>query len=707
MVRWPWTRGPVERLAPAVPAAAPGAVAADPAPSPMGWAFLPPLQRTLDTPIAPITRPTSFPGELPTWRSPVFTSTLSHAVVDTMPGGIVDGDGGGLGAPTHAVGPAPELTLLPPPRPTALQRSPAVPTSTEEHVAPVARAEQHRGAGESDVVRPDVPAPVLTRAPSLGMPVVHRSVVPEAPPLPSAEHPAEHPAAAADAETADPSATADSDADGPPDVGPAADLAGRPPLGSTTPGLPWLQRSAIPSEVGRPAVVQRSAAAPLAVPAPATPRLGLGPPLRQAPDTALTTPPEPYEPPPAPAPPPTAAVTAAVTGFTEVPIQRAPAVTTPPTPRPAPAGPQVRPPVDLPAAELTLARSVVPDAAELPPSPSVADPAAPAGEDGSTDGSPGVPQIRDAVDRPDAVAGVAPPALLPSAPLPLAGGIATSIQRAELLPGPGSPTPSLVVRPASLIPQKAARERVVPIQRLAVGETMAPPTPAANGPAQGRAAVQRSAPPYARAPDTPPPVPSPAPPLPEPPVPGVSLPDITVDTPATVGPDATPADLAARPAAVTPLSSPSPVVSRAVAPEHPVRPAPMVPNTAGRSTPPPLPAALPLAAAPTETVAVQAAAEAPTRGAEAGPATSAGGTLPEAGGGTAALGPDQVSVQTASAPPATPGGAAPGAGGAAGGASATGDVDALAQRLFPAVLRRIKAELLLDRERRGVRTDPW
>jgi hypothetical protein len=27
--------------------------------------------------------------------------------------------------------------------------------------------------------------------------------------------------------------------------------------------------------------------------------------------------------------------------------------------------------------------------------------------------------------------------------------------------------------------------------------------------------------------------------------------------------------------------------------------------------------------------------------------------------------------------------------------------------LFPAVLRRMKAELLLDRERRGVRTDPW
>ncbi len=65
--------------------------------------------------------------------------------------------------------------------------------------------------------------------------------------------------------------------------------------------------------------------------------------------------------------------------------------------------------------------------------------------------------------------------------------------------------------------------------------------------------------------------------------------------------------------------------------------------------------------------------------------------------------PGTVTVQTAAAPAAAPGAA--GAGGGA--ASATGDVDALAQKLFPAVLRRMKAELLLDRERRGVRTDPW
>ncbi len=64
--------------------------------------------------------------------------------------------------------------------------------------------------------------------------------------------------------------------------------------------------------------------------------------------------------------------------------------------------------------------------------------------------------------------------------------------------------------------------------------------------------------------------------------------------------------------------------------------------------------------------------------------------------------PGTVTVQTAAAPAAARRGRR-----GRRRASATGDVDALAQKLFPAVLRRMKAELLLDRERRGVRTDPW
>src|SRR3954467_1046593 len=121
----------------------------------MGCAFLPPTQRTpaqgpRPPPIASVPRPTEFPSELSAWRSPAFTDSLSHAVVETTPGGLIDGDGGGLGRPTGTSVPAPELTLLPPPRPTAVQRSPAAASRPAE-------------PSRSDGVRP---APSLTQAPS-------------------------------------------------------------------------------------------------------------------------------------------------------------------------------------------------------------------------------------------------------------------------------------------------------------------------------------------------------------------------------------------------------------------------------------------------------------------------------------------------------------------------------------------------------------
>src|SRR5215218_3038814 len=349
----------------------------------MGWAFLPPIQRTLDTPIAPLTRPTSFPAELPVWRSPAFTSTLSHAVVDTLPGGVVDGDGGGSGEPSHTVGPAPELTLLPPPRPTALQRSVVDPAAPEEQPAPPAvepvANDEHPERRAPDVVRPEVPAPTLTRAPSVGMPLVHRSVVPDAPPL-----------------EPDPPTPPAPDVDAAPD-----DLPDRPALGSPAAGTEPLSPSPSPGEAGSPAAVQRSASPPLAAPvspvtlpvpraklsdvsAPvANPRLGLGAPLVSAPETAIPTPPESYDEGAAPVTPdqefpaspavpvpPISPTAAADNGFTEVPIQRALAPGARPSPAPTPAGPTVQPPADLPAPELTLARSVDPAPEAPPPSSS-------------------------------------------------------------------------------------------------------------------------------------------------------------------------------------------------------------------------------------------------------------------------------------------------------------------------------------------------
>ena len=131
-MRWPWTRRAAEP--PPQPATA-TTPAADPpaAPSPMGWAFLPPIQRTLAPPIATVTRPVEFPGELSAWRSPAFTDSLSHAVVDTSSGGVIDGDGGGLGHPTNTSAHAPELTAA---APTAPDRRAAVGPSARGGSAP-------------------------------------------------------------------------------------------------------------------------------------------------------------------------------------------------------------------------------------------------------------------------------------------------------------------------------------------------------------------------------------------------------------------------------------------------------------------------------------------------------------------------------------------------------------------------------------------
>jgi hypothetical protein len=72
-------------------------------------------------------------------------------------------------------------------------------------------------------------------------------------------------------------------------------------------------------------------------------------------------------------------------------------------------------------------------------------------------------------------------------------------------------------------------------------------------------------------------------------------------------------------------------------------------------------------------------------------------------------GATEVPIQRADAAPEAPAGH-PGAaavGGAGGAASSPEDVEALAQKLLAPMMRRIRAEMLLDRERRGLRTDSW
>lgn len=118
-MRWPWRRDRGEsedgveqqpsRSAP-VPDAPGGAP--DPRPPEAGWASLPPVQRTIPS-LDLITRPLAFPEELPVRADPRFTGPLAHVVDPRAPAGLVDGDGGRLGSPT-VDDRGPELTLPPP-----------------------------------------------------------------------------------------------------------------------------------------------------------------------------------------------------------------------------------------------------------------------------------------------------------------------------------------------------------------------------------------------------------------------------------------------------------------------------------------------------------------------------------------------------------------------------------------------------------------
>ncbi len=119
-MRWPWQREP-QRGSELPPE---GATVATPRTPPQGWAFLPPVQRIL-SPIQPVTRLTDLADFLPSWRNPSLSSRgLTHLVSTAAPAGVIDGDGGGIGSPQPRTTASPDLTLLPPP-PLPVQRAPA------------------------------------------------------------------------------------------------------------------------------------------------------------------------------------------------------------------------------------------------------------------------------------------------------------------------------------------------------------------------------------------------------------------------------------------------------------------------------------------------------------------------------------------------------------------------------------------------------
>lgn len=130
-MRWPWQRERSEagHRTSVSEAAPPPAVQPLPVP-PAGWAFLPPLQRTIG-PMELAHGPERFAGSLAAWTNPSFTGAMSHLVTADAPPGVIDVDGGGTAAGEAYSSVPPEMTLLVPParsRPgggikTAVQRT--------------------------------------------------------------------------------------------------------------------------------------------------------------------------------------------------------------------------------------------------------------------------------------------------------------------------------------------------------------------------------------------------------------------------------------------------------------------------------------------------------------------------------------------------------------------------------------------------------
>jgi hypothetical protein len=164
-VRWPWQRERSEagpRTSVSEPASPP-AVQPLPVP-PAGWAFLPPLQRTIG-PMELAHGPERFAGSLAAWTNPSFTRAMSHLVTADAPPGVIDVDGGTASGETYSSVP-PETTLLVPParsRPgggltTAVQRTTAA-TETPAGAAPAGAAALARALEVSDAEpRPALPA---------------------------------------------------------------------------------------------------------------------------------------------------------------------------------------------------------------------------------------------------------------------------------------------------------------------------------------------------------------------------------------------------------------------------------------------------------------------------------------------------------------------------------------------------------------------
>ncbi len=240
-MRWPWQR---KDLVPAPvtppeassvePPVTPSRPPADPAPSPAGWAFLPPLQRTVGD-LGTTTALHRFPDQLPTRANPSFTRTMSHLISAEAPAGVIDLDGPDAGPTPDAPGSegrSVEMPLLPPPAPRSTRPN-----------RPVQRLTSSAPAAE----------PSLTTVPDGNYGVLRLPVVPEPAPEPTGPpaEPEDAGAANADVGPASGDPSTDTPATGLPPADPSLEGTTLGASAHSTPGVGSATPSTAPTDGSR------------------------------------------------------------------------------------------------------------------------------------------------------------------------------------------------------------------------------------------------------------------------------------------------------------------------------------------------------------------------------------------------------------------------------------------------------------------------
>ncbi|MFC8388181.1 hypothetical protein ACFUI1_05300, partial [Streptomyces sp. NPDC057238] len=133
------------------------------------WPGLPPIQRATARPSWPVAD-SGFGGRLSTWQNPAFTGTLSHAVLDGAPGGLVQG------VLTASARPSPGLELPALSLPVAAPGEPGTEQPPAQRAAAPFTVDRPSGPSVTPVPAPAPRSAALTRTAAPAAPVQRRAL---------------------------------------------------------------------------------------------------------------------------------------------------------------------------------------------------------------------------------------------------------------------------------------------------------------------------------------------------------------------------------------------------------------------------------------------------------------------------------------------------------------------------------------------------